>query len=337
MANPIKRWLLLLAGVTATLVAALALADEGPRLASVSVSGTSARTSADLGPGWKAVYCTVAVHFRTGTSTVTAATTDMLIPATTSRPVYISGTVEQRIAFITDGGSGTCSIYNLQVGPNGVPPDVLTVNGADISPASITVSGGATVGGALTVSGDASVGGNLATSGSVSGASGDFGQGDVVAATVSFSGGGAPCLTRGGNTTVQTCSGDGFASLGTLQGQASADIWGGIKNTANGANCTGATDDVCFEEDVAGSTGGTTGWTISGAGVAVFNTSARIAFTTLGTCAAGVEGALRLDATSGVATGKATQLCMCRSDGASTYTWINVITGTNGTATTCLA
>lgn len=61
----------------------------------------------------------------------------------------------------------------------------------------------------------------------------------------------------------------------------------------------------------------------------------RLDLITLGTCAAGVEGTLRGDTASGVSTGHATRLCWCASDGAGVYAWVNAITGTGGTATTC--
>lgn len=135
-----------------------AYADEGPMLTSVSVSGTSARTSADLGPGWKAFRCDVEVFFRTGTSSVVAVATDMPVPANTSRQVYISSGVEQRLAFITGGGSGTCRIYRLQVGPDGTPPDVMTVNGAAIAPSSVATTGDVTAGDDLISTDDLTVG-----------------------------------------------------------------------------------------------------------------------------------------------------------------------------------
>lgn len=55
----------------------------------------------------------------------------------------------------------------------------------------------------------------------------------------------------------------------------------------------------------------------------------------LATCAAALEGTLAVDTLSGVATTKVTKLCLCVSSGASVYTWRNVLTNTNGTATTC--
>lgn len=71
--------------------------------------------------------------------------------------------------------------------------------------------------------------------------------------------------------------------------------------------------------------------TNGGVYAATFNPTMR----TLGTCAVGVEGQLEADVLSGAATGKATKLCLCRSDGASTYKWQNLATGTLGTTTTC--
>ncbi len=55
----------------------------------------------------------------------------------------------------------------------------------------------------------------------------------------------------------------------------------------------------------------------------------------LGTCAAGVEGTVKMDSTSGVSTGAVTRWCGCASNGSATYTWNNLTTGTVGTATTC--
>lgn len=53
------------------------------------------------------------------------------------------------------------------------------------------------------------------------------------------------------------------------------------------------------------------------------------------TCASGIEGALQQDVAAGVATGKATKMCLCRSNGSSSYAWQNLATGTLGTTTTC--
>lgn len=163
-------------------------------------------------------------------------------------------------------------------------------------------------------------------------------SGTVSAARLEFLGGGTPGFERGGNAIVQTSSGDNLAVLGTAGNSGSQSSWyvyASVNNPASGGDCSGRLSDFCINDDLAIASGGTTGATISGAGVAVFNTSVRVAFTTIGTCAAGVEGALRLDTASGIATGQATRLCMCRSAGASDYAWINVITGTVGNATTC--
>ncbi len=56
---------------------------------------------------------------------------------------------------------------------------------------------------------------------------------------------------------------------------------------------------------------------------------------TLRTCAAGIEGMISMDVAGGASTGSATKVCLCRSNGSATYTWINLVTGTNGTTTTC--
>jgi len=53
------------------------------------------------------------------------------------------------------------------------------------------------------------------------------------------------------------------------------------------------------------------------------------------TCAVGLEGNLLVDSASGANTGHATRLCMCRSNGSNTYAWINVVTQTVGTTTSC--
>jgi hypothetical protein len=56
---------------------------------------------------------------------------------------------------------------------------------------------------------------------------------------------------------------------------------------------------------------------------------------TLATCAVGIEGQISRDVASGIATGKRTKLCLCTSDGSSTYKWQNIATGTLGTTTAC--
>ena len=85
---------------------------------------------------------------------------------------------------------------------------------------------------------------------------------------------GAPCFTYGGAHTVQTCSSDGLAVLGTLQGQSSLDVWDSLKNTNSGANCTGATGAVCVNDTggfaVADGAGATVA-TVSNVGVATLN------------------------------------------------------------------
>lgn len=95
-------------------------------------------------------------------------------------------------------------------------------------------------------------------------------SGTVSAARVEFLGGGTPGLERGGNTTVQTSSGDGFASLSAFQAQSTADVWDSLRNSANGAACSSNTGAVCINDTggVAVADGaGTTVAVITAAGV----------------------------------------------------------------------
>jgi len=58
----------------------------------------------------------------------------------------------------------------------------------------------------------------------------------------------------------------------------------------------------------------------------------------LPTCAAGIEGQVIWDSTSGVNTGHRTRLCLCRSSGSNAYTWQNLAGASLtdvGTSTTC--
>jgi hypothetical protein len=134
---------------------------------------------------------------------------------------------------------------------------------ATVTASDLTATDDATVTDDLRVGGDAGVSGffhvggyttlqdaganNLVLSGDLT-VSDDMSADDGTCATVTCSGGGTPGLTRGGNTTVQTFSGDGFASLGTLQGQGVVDVFDSIKNTGNGANCTGNTAAFCIND-----------------------------------------------------------------------------------------
>lgn len=58
-------------------------------------------------------------------------------------------------------------------------------------------------------------------------------------------------------------------------------------------------------------------------------------FTTLQTCAAGIEGLISLDAASGISTAARTRMCLCTSNGSAVYAWQNIVSGTVGTTTTC--
>lgn len=67
------------------------------------------------------------------------------------------------------------------------------------------------------------------------------------------------------------------------------------------------------------------------------NKGVRFARIALPTCNATNEGMIVDDVLAGASTGNATRLCACRSNGAGTptYFWDNIITGTDGTTTTC--
>ena len=57
----------------------------------------------------------------------------------------------------------------------------------------------------------------------------------------------------------------------------------------------------------------------------------------LPTCAASLEGTFKRDGTTGAASTARTRVCLCTSDGAASpaYAWVNAVSGTVGTATTC--
>jgi hypothetical protein len=74
---------------------------------------------------------------------------------------------------------------------------------------------------------------------------------------------------------------------------------------------------------------GTCVWGVSNVGAMKTGSQA------LMTCASGFEGWIVRDSSAGAATGNPTRMCMCRSAGASDYTWVNMVTGTVGTNTTC--
>ncbi len=84
------------------------LADDGHAEASVSISGTTAR-SAKLGSGRKLLRCTTAAFYVSGGSAVTATTAD--IPLVANVPWEVDVVTNQYIAFITSGATGTCYIY----------------------------------------------------------------------------------------------------------------------------------------------------------------------------------------------------------------------------------
>lgn len=128
------------------LLGASAFAQEGVTEASVSVSGTNARTSADLSTGIKAVNCTVAVFYRMGTSTAVATTSDMPRPANVLWYVNITNDA-RRMAFITSGGTGTCRIYPVNVLATSRAAGALIFGGGGSSSHLVTDAGTATLDG----------------------------------------------------------------------------------------------------------------------------------------------------------------------------------------------
>ncbi len=118
----------------------------------------------------------------------------------------------------------------------------LIVSGDSTFIGRVTLDAGATFNGDVTINGDAGVTGSATIGNDLTVTD------DGSFTTVTFAGGGAPCFTRGGNTTVQTCSGDGLAVLSTLQGQGVVDGWDSFKNTGNGANCSGQTAAFCIND-----------------------------------------------------------------------------------------
>lgn len=259
------------------MLGAHALAGEGNAEATVSISGTSARTSADLSTGWKSVYCTTATHYRTGTSSVVAVTTDLTLPVSVAWELYIAN-AERRLAFVTDGATGTCTIHPMEVGPTGMPPAhaSTSVNGAAITPSSVTtsaltVNGASTLNGDLYVFGDAGISNNLGVDGYAA-LRGDAGTntlattGDLYtvnqASQMRFGGPTGPGFTYGGATTIQGAGSTAFASPGLLAAQGNFTVAGTISNAGSGSGCSSHATAVCLD-DTAG-----TCWT-DGAGSTV--------------------------------------------------------------------
>lgn len=93
------------------LIALGAHALDSPVVASVSVSGASAR-SAKLTTGSKLLHCDVAAFYRVGDSAVVAATSDLPLAVNEKWQTDLDQN-NLYIAFITTGGTGTCYIHNV--------------------------------------------------------------------------------------------------------------------------------------------------------------------------------------------------------------------------------
>jgi hypothetical protein len=61
----------------------------------------------------------------------------------------------------------------------------------------------------------------------------------------------------------------------------------------------------------------------------------KLSTTALPTCNSSTQWQTRAVSGTGTATGIAGQLCYCRSGGASDYAWVNLFTGTVGSASAC--
>lgn len=59
------------------------------------------------------------------------------------------------------------------------------------------------------------------------------------------------------------------------------------------------------------------------------------ATSTSGTCASSTEGYIRRFPSTGASSGTRLKVCICVGDGVGAYLWRNIISGTDGTTTTC--
>lgn len=83
----------------------------------VTISGTSARTAADLTPGVYYVISTTSCYFKQGTSSVTATSASNYLPADCPVVVRVTATANARIAFLQVSAGGTAFVMQ----PKGSP------------------------------------------------------------------------------------------------------------------------------------------------------------------------------------------------------------------------
>lgn len=165
---------------------------------------------------------------------------------------------------------------------------------------------------------------SLTSSGAISGTTGTFSS------------------TISGTTVTATTTGNGPAVsvTGVPSGQSAIEVTAGSRiwldgstHTSGLANNNGRVYFLGGANSASDLIVGTTA-TI-GTGISITTGGTRPVRQTLGTCASGIEGTIQTDVLSGAATGKRTKVCLCTSDGASTYAWQNIATATIGTTTAC--
>jgi hypothetical protein len=198
------------------------------------------------------------------------------------------------------GGSGFTALPPLQLEVFGqsLPPA-----GSGAGTGDATLAGTQTFTGAKTFSATTVHSGAVDLQGTVADSTGNLTIGD----TVDVSG------------TIMSSRASGTSALDIQAGSRICMRSGGD----NGASCFGnnflSTDSSGFLNYIGG----------------MITTTYKVTRAALPTCNAAAEGTLATDSLSGLATGAATRFCGCQSNGSSTYAWKNIITGTNGTTTTC--
>lgn len=263
----------ILAFILATLALPV-LAYEGETEQSVSVSGTSARTAADLSTGIKEVDCDVAVYYRMGTSGATATTSD--VPRAADSRFYVNITNDgRRLAFITDGGTGTCRIYPVNVSALSRAAGAMLFGPAPIG-ADLTLSGILTATSVFATA--VVVNGNILANTGIQVANGPLivGDGATKGGTLSAA---SSLLTIAGVTDGDVAVAASGAGLLTLDGASSASL-GASTATSTTVGRTGQTTSLNGNVTF-GTTGPNLGSTVTGAW-SVYATGLLVAATTYG-------------------------------------------------------